>query len=60
MTDWSNRVTRQLDDLRQQEQALTEQVQRLTEQLLMTRGAIQILERILNDPPPETENKEKP
>lgn len=50
MTDMPERVQQQLDALRQQETALADQLRTLTEQLLMTRGAIQILEVMLAPP----------
>jgi len=51
-------VQQQLEAMRAQERALEHQIATLSEQLTMTRGAVQVLEHVLNtytpdgDPPP--------
>jgi hypothetical protein len=59
-------VQKQLGQLRVQEQALAQQIEYLTNQLTMTRGGIQVLERVLTlaesdvDSPIEQQAAEEP
>ena len=41
-------LEQRLRDMQQQESRLQQQVEAITEQLLMTRGAVQVLEHLMN------------
>ncbi len=41
-------LEQQLNTMRQQESRLQQQVEAITEQLLMTRGAVQVLDHLMN------------
>lgn len=52
-------IARTLAQLKAQEQALERQIVALNEQLLMTRGAVQVLEHLLPNLPDEAEGAER-
>lgn len=54
-----NVIARTLAQLKAQEQALEGQIVALNEQLLMTRGAVQVLEHLLPNLPDEVEGAER-
>lgn len=45
-------IEKTLNDMRAQEQAIQQQISNLQNQLLMTQGAVQVLEHILNQAEP--------